>query len=134
VRELGTAYERLLMRYVAESLKWHAADSESIEYGDADNAMLEISELMEPLEEQIKELEIDHLDQNGTAKLRAVALKDLRYKLPVMHDEYEISDGFGDDLEMFWQVLTFVGLAEFARTFERRAKDANESREALALS
>ena len=62
--------------------------------------MLEISELMEPLEEQIKELEIDHLDQNGTAKLRAVALKDLRYKLPVMHDEYEISDGFGDDLDV----------------------------------
>jgi hypothetical protein len=33
------------------------------------------------------------------------SLKDLRYKLPSLHDEWVITDGWGDDLGMFWQVL-----------------------------
>lgn len=67
---------------------------------------------------------------DGIAKLRAVALKDLRCKLPSTHDSWEITDGFGDDLEMFWQILEFVGLADFARETER-IKAAVESQEGV---
>ncbi|MGY3288040.1 MULTISPECIES: hypothetical protein [unclassified Bradyrhizobium] len=131
VADLSREYELLLHAYVDQSVKWCAADSSSIAYEEADDEMSKISEQMEPLEELIKAIEIDKLDQDGTAKLRAVALKDLRYKLPSMHDDWEISDGNGDDLEMFWQILEFVGLADFARTIERRAKAAIERREAV---
>ncbi|MGY4437050.1 hypothetical protein ACVWWO_009527 [Bradyrhizobium sp. F1.13.1] len=122
--ELGSAFELLLRQYVDESVKWHAAESSSVAYDKADDAMIQISERMEPLEEQIKQLDISALDDDGIAKLRAVALKDLRYKLPSTHDSWVITDGFGDDLEMFWQILEFVGLADYARETEQRIKAA----------
>jgi hypothetical protein len=125
--ELGSAFELLLRQYVDESVKWHAAESSSAAYDAADDAMMQISERMEPLEEQIKQLDISALDHDGISKLRAVALKDLRYKLPGMHDSWEITDGFGDDLEMFWQILEFVGLADFAKATEQRIKAAVEA-------
>lgn len=127
-RDLGAAYEQLLRQYVEESVKWHAADNSTVAYEEADEEMCKISEQMEPLEELIKKIDIDPLDQDCDAKLRTVALKDLRYKLPGMHDEWQISDGFGDDLEMFWQVLEFVGLADYARSIEQRVKMAHRRR------
>lgn len=129
--DLATAYEQLLVQYVDQSVNWCAAAKSSRAYAEADDAMSEISERMDPLEEQIKQIDIDPLDPESNAKLRTVALKDLRYKLPASHEEWELSDGFGDDLEMFWQVLEFVGLADFARAIERRVKAAIESREAV---
>lgn len=131
VGDLSREYELLLYAYADENVKWQAADSGSTAYSEADEAMSQISEKMEPLEELIKAIDIDPLDKDSAIRLRTVALKDLRYKLPVMHDEWEISDGFGDDLEMFWQVLEFVGLADFARTTERRVKAAIERRQAV---
>ncbi|WP_377830327.1 hypothetical protein ACFKHW_17355 [Bradyrhizobium lupini] len=125
--DLGSAFERLLRRYVDESVKWHAAEGSSVAYDEANEEMCKISEQMEPLEDLIKKIDIDPRDPDGDAKLRTVALKDLRYKLPSMHDSWEITDGFGDDLEMFWQILEFVGLANFARETEQRIKAAVKS-------
>lgn len=134
VADLSREYELLLHAYVDESLKWQAADAASSAYSEADEAMCKISEKMEPLEELVKTIDIDPLDKDSAIKLRTVALKDLRYKLPSMHDDWKISDGNGDDLEMFWQVLEFVGLADFARSIEQRVKIAIETREAVAVA
>jgi hypothetical protein len=41
-----------------------------------------------------------------------------------------ISDGWGDDIEMFWEVLRFVGLRPFAEETEARIKQAIEKRQA----
>ncbi|PDT69230.1 hypothetical protein CO683_14800 [Bradyrhizobium ottawaense] len=131
---IGIAYEQLLHRYVDESVKWHGADSSSRAYADADEAMCKISEQMEPLEEQIEQIEISHDNQDASAELRTVALKDLRFKLPDVHNEWDISDGNSGDLEMFWQVLEFVGLADFARSIEQRVKIAIERRAAVAVA
>jgi hypothetical protein len=131
--DLGSAYEELLRRYVDESVKWHAAANSSAEYDDADEAMCQISARMEPLEEQIEQIDISPDDPERNAKLRIVALKDLRFKLPSFHEEWEISDGNSGDLEMFWQVLEFVGIADFARSVEQRVKAAIKTREAAAV-
>jgi hypothetical protein len=42
------------------------------------------------------------------------SLMDPRYRIPSLHDEWVITDGWGHDLKMFWQVLKFVGLADLA--------------------
>lgn len=128
VADLSREYELLLHAYVDESVKWYAADNSTTAYEEADEEMCKISDKMEPFEELIKAIDVDPLDKDSAIKLRTVALKDLRYKLPSSHDDWEISDGNGDDLEMFWQILEFVGLADFARTIERRVKAAIESR------
>ncbi|MGY4351238.1 hypothetical protein ACVWXM_007731 [Bradyrhizobium sp. GM7.3] len=130
---IGTAYEQLLGQYVDQSVKWSAADPSSTAYEEADDEMCKISEQMEPLEELIKAIDIDPLEKDSDAKLRTVALKDLRFKLPISQDDWEITDGNGDDLEMFWQVLEFVGLADFARSVEQRVKIAVESRKAVVV-
>lgn len=127
--DLGSAYEGLLRQFVDALVNWHAAPSKSsTDYDEASNAMCKIAARMEPLEEQIQALEIRGRDTDKS-RLRTVALKDLRYKLPCFHDEWTISDGNSGDLEMFWQVLEFVGLADYARTIERRVQAAVQNRE-----
>jgi hypothetical protein len=123
--ELGARYEPLLRQYVDTYIEWVGADKSDPAYEASDDRMCELSDQMQPIEDEIAEIEA-----TSDAALRTVALKDLRYKIPVTRDGWELTDGWGDDLEMFWEVLRFVGLSAFARKTEQRIKTAIESRQA----
>jgi hypothetical protein len=82
-----------------------------------------LSERMEPLE-----VEIDALSVASVGLFRATVLKDLRFNLPICHDESDLSDGNGNEVRLLWGALQLVGLEGFALQTQERLKAAIRSR------